>query len=476
MAQFITENFLLGSAAAVRLYHEYAAEMPIFDYHCHLSPREVADDRRFENLTQIWLAGDHYKWRAMRAAGVDEKYVTGDAGDWEKFERWATVAPLTLRNPLYHWTHLELNRPFGINDRLLSAETARSVWDECNAKLATPEFSARGIMRQMNVRLVCTTDDPVDSLDAHRQIAADATFDTKVLPTFRPDRIFNFATLSDWNAYVTRLGEVAGIDITSFDSLLEAVRIRHDFFHENGCRLSDHGFGLFEFSDWSDRQVKDAFAQLRFGNTISPKDRVAFQSAVLFEMGRLDCERNWAQQLHIGAMRNNRAKLFETIGPDAGTDSMIDGAFALPLSRFLDSLDRVDKLPRTILYNLNPTANDLLATMIGNVQDGKTPGKLQFGSGWWFLDQKHGMEQQIESLSNQGLLALFVGMLTDSRSFLSYTRHEYFRRILCNLLGREMTDGLLPNDFELVGGMVRDICYNNAEKYFGFDCCGGDKK
>jgi glucuronate isomerase len=469
MSRFIHENFLLGDSSAVRLYHEYAADMPILDYHCHLPPQQVADDHRFENLTQIWLAGDHYKWRAMRAAGIDERYITGNASDWEKFEKWAGIVPLTLRNPLYHWTHLELNRPFGINDRLLHSETARSIWDECNAKLVQPEFSARGIMRQMNVRVVCTTDDPVDSLDAHRQIADDASFDIKVLPTFRPDRIFNFSSLTVWNDYITRLGESAGIDISTFDKLLEAIKIRHDFFHTNGCRLSDHGFGLFEFSDWTQQQVKNALDALRRGNMIPPQDRVAFQSAVMFEVGCLNCERNWAMQLHIGAMRNNRTKLFETIGPDIGADSMIDGAFAVPLSQFLDSLDKTSQLPRTIIYNLNPTANDMLATMIGNFQDGKTPGKLQFGSGWWFLDQKYGMEQQIESLSNQGLLALFVGMLTDSRSFLSYTRHEYFRRVLCNLLGREMQTGLLPNDFELVGGMVRSICYHNAARYIGFE-------
>ena len=469
MPRLIHENFLLGTSAAVRLYHEYAAGMPILDYHCHLPPHQVADDHRFENLTQIWLAGDHYKWRAMRAAGIDEHYITGKAGDWQKFEKWAAIVPLTLRNPLYHWTHLELNSPFGISDRLLNSETARSLWDECNAKLAQPEFSARGIMRQMNVQLVCTTDDPVDSLDAHRQIADDTTFDVRVLPTFRPDRIFNLSSLNDWNDYITKLEEASGVPISAFEMLLEAIKIRHDFFHANGCRLSDHGFGQFEYSDWSRKQVENAFEVLRCGNMVSPQDRIAFQSAVLFEIGRLNCERNWTQQLHIGALRNNRTKLFKTVGPDAGADSMIDGAFAVPLSRFLDALDRVDKLPRTIIYNLNPTANDVLATMIGNFQDGKTPGKLQFGSGWWFLDQKHGMEQQIESLSNQGLLALFVGMLTDSRSFLSYTRHEYFRRILCNLLGREMETGLLPNDFELVGGMVRNVCYHNAARYFAFE-------
>ena len=469
MTPFIHEDFLLESPSAVRLYHEFAAVMPIIDFHCHLPPNQVADDARFENLSQIWLAGDHYKWRAMRAAGVDERFITGDASDWEKFERWAAVVPKSLRNPIYHWTHLELNRPFGINDLLLNPKTAREVWDRTQAKLATPEFSARGIMRQMNVRLVCTTDDPIDSLEHHAAIAADASFEVKVLPTFRPDKAMAVADVKSWNKYIDTLAGVCDIDISSYQTLLDALKHRHDFFASRGCILSDHGFGLFAFDDWSQRKVADIFNRLRSGQEVSPQESLSFQSSLLVAMAVWDHEKNWTQQLHIGALRNNNSRAFSRLGLDAGYDSMIDGPFAVPLSRYLDFLDRQKKLPRTILYNLNPNANDMLATMAGNFQDGSIPGKIQFGSGWWFLDQKHGMEQQIESLSNQGLLSLFVGMLTDSRSFLSYTRHEYFRRILCNILGGEMDRGLLPNDPELVGAMVRDICAGNAIRYFGLN-------
>lgn len=469
MPPFIHQDFLLDSPSAVRLYHEFAAEMPIVDYHCHLPPDQVADDARFDNLTQIWLSGDHYKWRAMRAAGVEERYVTGEASDWEKFEKWAAVVPKTLRNPIYHWTHLELNRPFGINDLLLSPKTSQEIWDRTKAKLAQPEFSARGIMRQMNVKLVCTTDDPVDSLEHHAAIAADTTFEIQVLPTFRPDKAMAAGDVDVWNRYIDTLAGVTNIEISSYQALLDALKERHDFFAARGCILSDHGFGLFRFSEYAEQEVSKIFSRLRTGKEVSPQETLKFQSSLLVDMAVWDHEKNWTQQLHIGAMRNNNTRAFRKLGPDTGYDSMMDGAFADPLSRFLDCLDRQETLPRTILYNLNPNANDMLATMAGNFQDGVIPGKIQFGSGWWFLDQKHGMEQQIESLSNQGLLSLFVGMLTDSRSFLSYTRHEYFRRILCNILGGEMDQGLLPNDMELVGDMVRDICTNNAIRYFGIN-------
>ncbi|MDR1962420.1 MAG: glucuronate isomerase [Planctomycetaceae bacterium] len=475
---FITENFLLQTSAAIRLYHDYAESMPIIDYHCHLPPREVADDRRFANLTQIWLAGDHYKWRALRAAGVDEHFVTGQASDWEKFEKWAETTPKTLRNPLYHWTHLELKRPFGIADRLLNSDTAKSIWDEANAKLQQPEFSARGIMQQMNVKLVCTTDDPADSLEFHRKIATDQSFDIQVLPTFRPDKAMpdnvNFNTYND---YLDRLGAAAGITIKTFDDLLEALKKRHDFFHENGCRLSDHGFSTFDYQP-HDRKAAQSFLKLRDGKCDTKSGNVRYhmknqvthiQSAVLHHIAKMNAEKGWTMQLHIGAIRNNNSRYFKKLGADSGFDSIDDTNFANNLSRFFDHLDREEKLPKTIIYNLNPASNEMLATMIGNFQDGKTPGKMQFGSGWWFLDQKDGMEKQLNALSNLGLLSQFVGMLTDSRSFLSYTRHEYFRRILCNLLGQEMHDGLLPNDFDLIGGMVQNICYNNAKNYFGFD-------
>ena len=467
---FITENFLLQTHEAVRLYHEYARDLPIIDYHCHLPPQQVAADHRFANLTQIWLYGDHYKWRAMRGAGVAERFITGDACDWEKFEKWAETVPQTLRNPLYHWTHLELKRPFGINDRLLGPATARGIYDQCNELLARDDFSARGLMRQMKVVVVCTTDDPVDSLEHHAAIAADTSFTIRVLPTFRPDKAMNFTSPAALNVYVDRLAEVSGVDIGDhFERYLEAIRKRHDFFHARGCRLSDHGLDNFPAEPYTPAELKTAFAKVRAGNALCESESLKLQSALLYEFAVMDHEKGWTQQFHIGALRSNNTRMFEAIGPDTGFDSIGEAHIARPMSRFFDRLDRTHRLTRTILYNLNPIHNDVMATMIGNFQDGHTPGKMQFGSGWWFLDQKDGMEKQIDALSNQGLLSRFVGMLTDSRSFLSYTRHEYFRRILCNLLGNEMDQGLLPSDFDLVGHMVRDICYFNAANYFGFD-------
>ncbi len=469
MSVFITDDFLLQSDAAKRLFHDHASDMPIIDYHCHLPPLQVASDHQFENLTQIWLAGDHYKWRAMRTAGIEERFITGDASDWEKFEKWAQVVPMTLRNPLYHWTHLELRRPFGIDNRLLSPETAKGIWDECNAMLSEKDFSARGIMKQMKVRLVCTTDDPIDDLAHHRAVADDASFDIRMLPTFRPDKAMAAGVPKTYNEYLDKLSAAADVEIRNYATLLEALRKRHDYFHEMGCRLSDHGLELFVFKEWTESEVTTIFDKVRGGDVPTEEELVLLQSSLLYEMAVMDAERGWTQQFHIGALRNNNTRMFEKIGPDTGFDSIVDGPYAKPLSHFLDRLDRIEKLPKTILYNLNPTANEMLASMIGNFQDGSTPGKIQFGSGWWFLDQKDGMERQMEALSNLGLLSLFVGMLTDSRSFLSYTRHEYFRRILCNLLGGEMESGILPSDFEMVGQMVRDICYHKAERYFGFD-------
>jgi len=466
---FITENFLLQNDTAVALYHEYAAKMPIIDYHCHLPPDQIAHDHRFDNLTQIWLNGDHYKWRVMRANGVAERYCTGDASDWEKFEKWAQTVPATLRNPLYHWTHLELNRPFGINDRLLGPDTAEGIWEQCNAKLAEPGFSARGIMKQMNVVLVCTTDDPVDDLAHHAAIAADPSFDIQVLPAFRPDKGMAVDKPEVFNAWVDRLSAAADIDINDFAAFLEAIRRRHDWFHSRGCRLSDHGIETFCAADYRDAEIETIFRKARGGIRPTAEEVLKFQSAMLFEFALLDHEKGWTQQYHFGALRNNNARAFQAVGPDAGFDSMGDWPVAEAMSRFLDRLDRDDRLARTIVYNINPVHNDLVATMLGNFQDGSAPGKMQFGSGWWFLDQKDGMERQLETLSNQGLLSRFVGMLTDSRSFLSYTRHEYFRRILCNLLGTEIEQGLLPGDLSLVGPTVQDICYRNAARYFGFD-------
>ncbi|MGO9109972.1 MAG: glucuronate isomerase [Thermoguttaceae bacterium] len=467
---FITENFLLENDRAVELYHRVARDLPIIDYHCHLPPRQIAEDHRFANLTQIWLYGDHYKWRAMRSAGVAERYCTGDATDWEKFEKWAEVVPKTLRNPLYHWTHMELKRPFGISDRLLNPQTARGIWEQAGAMLARDDMSCRGIMRQMKVVLVCTTDDPVDSLEYHAAIAADPAFTIRVLPAFRPDRALAIDAPETFNHYVDRLAEVSHVDIgDAFPSFLDALRKRHDFFHQASCRLSDHGLETVDAVEGTALEATGIFARVRRGNRPSPEEIARFRSAMLYETALWDHERGWTQQFHLGAMRNNNTRMFRQVGTDAGFDSIADGSCARGLSRFLDRLDRTNQLAKTILYNLNPTHNEVLATMIGNFQDGSVPGKVQFGSGWWFLDQKDGIEKQINCLSNLGLLSCFVGMLTDSRSFLSYTRHEYFRRILCNLLGAEMHQGLLPDDVELVGRMVRDICYFNAERYFGFD-------
>jgi glucuronate isomerase len=466
---FITENFLLQNDRAVELYHSVARDLPIIDYHCHLPPRQIAEDHRFANLAQIWLYGDHYKWRAMRAAGVAERYCTGDASDWEKFEKWAEVVPRTLRNPLYHWTHLELKRPLGISDRLLDPRTARSIWDDCNATLGRDDMSCRGILRQMRVEVVCTTDDPADSLEYHAAIAADPTFKTRVLPTFRPDRAVAAELPDTFNAYVNRLAEVAATDIgDDLPRYLDALRRRHDFFHGAGCRLSDHGLTTFDDVQGTLPEASGIFSRVRRGERASEKEAAVFRSAMLYEMALWDHARGWTQQFHLGPLRNNNSRMFALVGADAGFDSIGDASFARGLARFLDRLDRTEQLAKTILYNINPSHNEMLATMIGNFQDGRVQGKLQFGSGWWFLDQKDGMEKQLNCLSNMGLLSTFVGMLTDSRSFLSYTRHEYFRRILCNLLGTEMRQGLLPDDVELVGGLVRDVCHDNAARYFGF--------
>ena len=465
----IHDDFLLSNKPAKQLYHEYAKDLPIIDYHCHLPPEQVARDHRFANLTQIWLYGDHYKWRAMRSNGVSEQYCTGNASDWDKFLAWARTVPKTLRNPLYHWTHLELNRPFGINDRLLGPETAKGIWDECNAKLNMPEFSCRGIMEQMKVVLVCTTDDPIDTLIHHQTTAQDPSFKIKMLPTWRPDKAMAVESCSFYNAYLEKLESAVNLDIRHFSHLLEALRKRQDFFAQQGCRLSDHGLDTVYAEEYTEAQICLIFNKVRSGKTLTPGEVAQFKSAMLYEFGVMDWEKGWTQQLHIGALRSNNTRLHRQVGPDTGYDSIADFNYATPLSRLLDRLDRENKLTKTILYNLNPRDNEMIATMIGNFQDGSISGKIQMGSGWWFLDQKDGMENQINALSNLGLLSRFVGMLTDSRSFLSYTRHEYFRRILCNLLGNDMMEGLIPQDFTLVGDLVKDICYHNAARYFGFD-------
>jgi glucuronate isomerase len=467
---FITENFLLQNDQAVELYHGFARHLPIIDYHCHLPPAQVAEDRRFENLTQIWLAGDHYKWRAMRAAGVPEHFCTGSAPDREKFQRWAETVPQTLRNPLYHWTHLELKRPLEISDRLLNPDSAEGIWLACNEKLAQPAFSARGIMQQMNVVLVCTTDDPIDSLEHHKTIAADPSFSVRVLPTFRPDRAMAVENPTAFNAWVDRLAARSGVEIGDcFDRFFEALRQRHNAFHAVGCRLSDHGLDTFYAEDYALADVAAAFQAVRGGRTLSAEATLKFKSAVLHELALMNAEKGWVQQFHFGAIRNNNTRMFEALGPDTGFDSIGDSCVARPMARFFDRLNQNGRLAKTIVYNLNPVHNEMVAAMLGNFQDGQTPGKMQFGAAWWFLDQKDGIERQLNVLSNFGLLSQFVGMLTDSRSLLSYTRHEYFRRILCNLLGAEMASGLLPDDTQLVGRMVGDICYGNAAGYFGFD-------
>jgi glucuronate isomerase len=466
---YINEDFMLQSHWARLLFHDYALHAPIIDYHCHLSAELIAKNHRFRNLAEAWLAGDHYKWRAMRSNGVAERFCTGDASDWEKFEKWAETMPWLVRSPLFAWTHLEMKRYFGIDDRLLNPRTAREVWDRANALLEGDDFRCRQLMERSNVVLVCTTDDPVDTLEHHRAIAADPSFKIQVLPTWRPDKGMNLDNLDMFNGWVNLLGERADVDIKDFDSYMAALRRRHDFFHECGCRLSDHGLDTAYADDYTQAEIRDIFDRARAKKPLDTGQISRFKSCMLHEFGVMDHGRNWTQQYHLGAMRNNNSRLYNLLGPDAGFDSIGDQPVGAALSRMLDRLDESGRLTRTILYNLNPRDNMLLATMLGNFQDGTIPGKMQFGSGWWFLDQKEGMEEQMTALSNAGLLSRFVGMLTDSRSFLSYTRHEYFRRVLCDMLGRDMERGLIPHDPELVGGMVRNISYNNAARYFGFD-------
>ncbi len=466
MTSFIHDDFMLQSEFARKLYHEYAESMPIIDYHCHLDPQAIAEDQRWENITQIWLYGDHYKWRAMRSNGVNERFCTGDASDWEKFEAFAETLESCYRNPLFHWSQLELKRYFGI-DELLCKANAKEIYERCNAKLAEADFSARGLIRASNVKVVCTTDDPVDDLRWHRQIREDG-FEVVVLPAWRPDKAMAADKPDDFRAYLERLAVVSEMDITDFDSFMKAIKQRHDFFHAEGCRLSDHGIERFHAAEYSLQEIRTIFDDLLRGEEIGPIQVDKFKSCMLVEFGKMDHSRGWVQQYHYGALRNNNSRLFKSLGPDTGFDSIGDFTVGQEMSRFLDRLDSDNQLAPTILYNLNPRDNHLLGTMIGNFQDGSRPGKMQHGSGWWFLDQKDGMEAQIETLSQLGLLARFVGMLTDSRSFLSYTRHEYFRRILCNILGNDVEQGLLPNDLEKLGAMVKDICYNNAANYFEF--------
>ncbi len=464
---FIHENFMLETKWAEKLYHEYAENMPIIDYHCHLKPEEVLEDKCWDNITQIWLYGDHYKWRTMRSNGVAEHFCTGEATDREKFDKFAETMPYLLRNPMYHWSHLELTRYFGIGDLLLSPDTADEIWERTKERLSTPEFSARGLMKSSNVEYVCTTDDPVDDLASHKGVAADQSFDIKMLPTWRPDKGMAVENGGLFNSWVDTLAERADIDITDYKSYLEAMLNRHDYFHENGCRLSDHGLETVLADECTAIEMARIFDSVRGGEELSATDIAKFKSGMMLEFGRMDAEKGWVQQIHYGALRNNNTAMFNSNGPDIGFDSIGDLPIATALSKFLDRLNQDSMLPKTIIYTLNPRDNEVLASMIGNFQGDGIPGKIQFGSGWWVNDQKDGMERQMEALSQMGLLSRFVGMLTDSRSFLSYTRHEYFRRILCNILGNDMKAGLIPEDFNMVGQMVKDICYNNAKKYFG---------
>jgi glucuronate isomerase len=466
MKKFLDENFLLNTKTAQQLYHGYAKEMPVIDYHCHLPPDQIAEDRQFDNLTQIWLYGDHYKWRAMRTNGIDERYCTGDTTDFEKFQKWAETVPYTLRNPLYHWTHLELQRYFDVYE-ILNGDSAQRIFDDCTAKLQTPDYSVRGLLRKMNVKVVCTTDDPIDNLEHHQKISND-DFGTRILPAFRPDKAMNVDDASGFNAYLGKLEAASNTNITSFDQYLDALKSRHDFFASMNCSVSDHGLEQIYAEDYTEGEIKAAFNKIRSGRELTAEESLKFKSAMLEIFALWDHEKGWVQQYHLGALRNNNSRRLRELGADTGWDSVGDFSQGRALSRFLDRLDNKNQLAKTILYNLNPADNELMATMIGNFNDGSVAGKVQWGSGWWFLDQKDGMIKQLNALSNMGLLSRFVGMLTDSRSFLSFPRHEYFRRILCNLFGEEIENGELPNDIQWTGKVIQDICYHNASNYFNW--------
>ena len=464
MKDFLDQDFLLQSKTAQRLYHEFAKDMPVIDYHNHLPPDQIAADINFENISQALLYGDHYKWRAMRANGINEKYITGDATDLEKFEKWAETVPYTLRNPLFHWTHLELQRYFGIQE-VLSGANAGKIYDQCSAMLQKPEYSVRGLLRQMKVEIVCTTDDPVDSLEFHQKIAGDGC-DIQVRPAFRPDRAMNADNPTAFNVYVDQLEEVTDLEIADFETYLTVLKKRHDYFAANGCCISDHGLEHIYAEDYTEEEVAAIFKKIRTQQSVNQQEILKFKSAMLVHFAFWDHEKGWVQQYHLGPLRNNNTRMLNLLGPDTGWDSMGDFSQGRSLSKFLNRLDSENRLAKTILYNLNPVHNELMATMAGNFNDGTVAGKVQFGSAWWFLDQKDGMTKQLNALSNMGLISRFVGMLTDSRSFLSFPRHEYFRRILCNLFGEEVENGELPNDIPWIGKIIRDICYNNAKSYF----------
>jgi glucuronate isomerase len=467
MGRFLDDDFLLETEAAREL-HRGVKDLPIIDFHCHLPVEQIAQNHQFRSLTEIWLEGDHYKWRAMRADGVNERFCSGGASDWEKFEAWARTVPHTLRNPLYHWTHMELKRPFGVQE-LLSERTARAIFDRCNASLQRPEFTTQGLLRQFKVAVVCTTDDPADSLEHHRALARRTDPDTRVYPTWRPDRALGVDDPPAFNEWVNRLEAAAGVSIASYDQLLEALDRRHAAFHDAGCRASDHGLEQLLAAPALESAAKTAFEKARRGRGPQGDEVLGYRSSLLHRFALMDHARGWVQQYHLGALRNNNTRLRRQLGADAGFDSIGDFEMARPLARFLDRLDETDQLAKTILYNLNPRDNELLATIIGSFQDGSVPGKMQYGTAWWFLDQKDGMEAQLRALSNIGLLSRFIGMVTDSRSFLSYSRHEYFRRLLCNILGNDIRLGLIPDDRVLLLQLAADIAFFNARAYLGLE-------
>lgn len=466
MKKFLDQNFLLESKTAKKLYRSFAEKMPVIDYHCHLPVQQIADDINFENLTQIWLYGDHYKWRAMRANGIDESYITGNKSDYEKFEKWAETVPYTLRNPLYHWTHLELQRYFGIKE-ILNPKSAKKIYNKCSKKLQKKKYSVRNLLRKMNVEIVCTTDDPIDTLEYHKKIKEDG-FEIKVLPAFRPDKAMDVDDTNQFNAYVKKLENVSGIAVNSFQSYLHALKQRHDFFASMGCSVSDHGLEYIYAEHYTDEEISSMFDKIRTGMELSAKEKLKFKSAMLYFFAIWDHEKGWVQQYHLGALRNNNQRMLGSSGPDTGWDSIGDFQHGRALSKFLNMLDSTNQLAKTILYNLNPSDNELFATMVGNYNDGTVAGKIQFGSAWWFLDQKDGMTKQMNALSNMGLISQFVGMITDSRSFLSFPRHEYFRRVVCNLFGNEIEKGELPKDIKLTGKIIQDISYWNAKHYFNW--------
>ena len=464
----INDDFLLRNETAKRLYHGFAEGMGIFDYHCHLLPRDIAENRRFENLSQIWLAGDHYKWRAMRANGIDERFITGDASDWEKFLAWSETLPRAVRNPLYQWSYLELDRCFGIRDTLLNPETARSVYERCGEMLRTEAFAVRNLIRRMKVKILCTTDDPADDLRHHRQLQEEG-FEVRVLPAFRPDRGMAVESPEAFNAWVAKLEKAANIEIWDYATYIAALRNRHDFFHETGCRISDHGLETAYAEEYTERDARAIFDKIHSGRGLDEDEIRKFKSALMMELAAMDAEKGWAHLLHFGAIRNVNSRMFMRLGPDTGYDSLGDFELARPLAKFLDRLEAVDRLPKMILFNGNPRDNEVLATMAGNFQADGVAGKMQFGPAWWFLDQQDGMTSQLNALSNAGLLSRFVGMVTDSRSFLSFPRHEYFRRLLCNILGADVEAGLIFEEMDALGRMVQDVCYHNAVRYFGID-------